>query len=971
MNVFKQWFVLAGILVLCAAAPVNAQNSSKSGNTITFSGTVYAAPEQAGSSATWGSPLAYAVVNLPEVGVSTITNAEGKFILSLKNGGTYKVEITTLGYEPIALSVVLPEKAPYTFTMKPASFYLDDVVVSAESKRTGASTTTSISKTAMDHIQATSLADVMSLLPGAAVRTSEELRMQSAGFFGVRNGSTDTEETARQSFGTAVIMDGAPISNNANMQTVTAALNTDSPDGTGFIKRANPGTGVDMRTITTNNIESVDVIRGIAGAQYGDIASGAVIVNSKAGYQPFTLQMDINPNVYMLSASHGVALGEKAGFLNYGLDYTFSQYDLREGYDTYNRGTGRLAYSNTVGKWTTNTSFNIYRTAQLREPNPDDENDVRTDNQKDLGLRFNTNGRFDFNQGWFKNIKYAASLSYTDKHTFYENAASNADVTYSTSKTDGAIISSFPGLDLSDAEGNKITNIPDADKDGKVWILPSNYKYNYDMYGKELNTYAQVSALFSGQVGALRLRSVVGADYRNSGNLGRGKVFDPSTPPWRSVSYEFATQRERPFNEVPFMHQMGLFLDQTFMVDIFGRRFQVDAGVRYDKVSKLKGKVAPRLNASYDVLNDNLSIRGGYGITYKAPSLGYLYPDNAYFDILNFNNAPSSKYSDAQKFQIATTRVFSTENPDLEMSKTTKWEVGADFRIGQIRGSVTYFEDKSYNGFMLGKTLNTFKSVDYVQYQAADPVDATTLPELSVASKDKILLSYNTPTNYFAYESKGIEFDIDFGRIDAIRTSFGLNGSWTRYKSWKNYYTFKNRPGGSTVAQKYPDMGVYEPGNTVTNQDRIATNLRVTHNIPRLGFVVTMTANVTWREYYGAGYNTYGNDSIPVKYISRLDGSVHDIANPTAFIDDPANVNLDIRPDLQARRLIKDAPMSPVVCFNINVTKEIGDFMRISFFANNMFRSTPLWEDPNSPGTFRRRNEDLFFFGAALTFKIK
>ena len=90
--------------------------------------------------------------------------------------------------------------------------------------------------------------------------------------------------------------------------------------------------------------------------------------------------------------------------------------------------------------------------------------------------------------------------------------------------------------------------------------------------------------------------------------------------------------------------------------------------------------------------------------------------------------------------------------------------------------------------------------MDYNQYSAAKPANETDMPELSLKSSDKILLQYSTPTNYFAYNSRGVEFDIDFGRINSIRTSFGLNGSWTQYKSWKNYYTFTNHTTSSSVA---------------------------------------------------------------------------------------------------------------------------------------------------------------------------
>lgn len=97
----------------------------------------------------------------------------------------------------------------------------------------------------------------------------------------------------------------------------------------------------------------------------------------------------------------------------------------------------------------------------------------------------------------------------------------------------------------------------------------------------------------------------------------------------------------------------------------------------------MDGGVAPRINASYDLIPEKLSVRGGYGITYKAPSLGYLYPDNAYFDILNFDNTTASGFSDAQKFQIATTHVYSAENPDLELAKPPNGRSASISRSGR------------------------------------------------------------------------------------------------------------------------------------------------------------------------------------------------------------------------------------------------------------------------------------------------
>ena len=144
-----------------------------------------------------------------------------------------------------------------------------------------------------------------------------------------------------------------------------------------------------------------------------------------------------------------------------------------------------------------------------------------------------------------------------NKKTFFEDQATNADWTYSTSKTDGAILSSFPGVDIYDEDGNKVTNIGPEDMNGKAWMLPSSYFYEYELLGKELTTFLQTSALFSGDWGATRHKILVGVDYRTSGNLGEGKIFDPFNPPYRSLSEDFATQRERAFKDVPFHAPSG------------------------------------------------------------------------------------------------------------------------------------------------------------------------------------------------------------------------------------------------------------------------------------------------------------------------------------------------------------------------------------------------------------------------------
>ena len=90
----------------------------------------------------------------------------------------------------------------------------------------------------------------------------------------IRKDGNVSDEMA--SLGTLLIVDGAPVLNDANMQ----FLKTTSASGTGvtagFATSASAGT--DVRQIAVDNIETIEVVRGIAGVENGDILSGAVKV---------------------------------------------------------------------------------------------------------------------------------------------------------------------------------------------------------------------------------------------------------------------------------------------------------------------------------------------------------------------------------------------------------------------------------------------------------------------------------------------------------------------------------------------------------------------------------------------------------------------------------------------------------------------------------------------------------------------
>ena len=88
-------------------------------------------------------------------------------------------------------------------------------------------------------------------------------------------------------------------------------------------------TGSDLRQVSADDIEEVEVIRGIPSAEYGDLTSGLVVVHSKVGVTPWQAKAKINPSTMNYSLGKGFNLG-KAGILNVNADYAQAWGDPRQ-----------------------------------------------------------------------------------------------------------------------------------------------------------------------------------------------------------------------------------------------------------------------------------------------------------------------------------------------------------------------------------------------------------------------------------------------------------------------------------------------------------------------------------------------------------------------------------------------------------------------------------------------------------------
>lgn len=946
------------IVLLCLPGNMNAQNSRK---TFTITGKVH--EENSDATQSTGririiqtSPLSYATVAITDYSLFATTDEKGRFQLKNVPAGKVRMTVNFVGKVPLDTLINVDRNLNLSFLLQENNFRLEQVVVIAVgNSKAGEATSSTISRTAMEHLQATSLTDVMSLLPGMISRNQD---LNTASQLTIRNVTSNTTATNLNALGTSIIQDGAPLSNNANLQTMNPVVvgATSSLGGD-----ASPSGGVDVRNISVENIESVEVIRGIPSVEYGDLTSGVVILKTKAGKEPLRIKAKSNINVYQISASKGVDLGNDRGAINISGDYAYNINNPTQSYLHYQRAAASLKYSNTFfNKLNSNTTVDFTYGKNSRDKNPDDEITQTESEGLNIGGKLNTNGTLTINQGMLKSINYVASASYTQKDSYYAQRYTAANAPYTGSMTDGAILSNRTGTDIYDNNGNKITNIPQEDMDKSAIYLPSIYNARYDINGKEVSLFGKVTVNMLNTGKNFHNKILVGMDVKSDGNLGAGKQFTSDYPPYRNLSAVNATFRPRDYREIPFMNQLSTYIEDQFSLHTKNFMAKIQGGLRYDQYSVTGGIITPRVNLSVSPVRGILTFKGGYGIQAKAPTLLYLYPENAYFEYVNINEVTSTTVPENEKLLITTTKIYETQNKDLQIATNKRLEFGFDLRIKNKTLDVTAFSDRLNNGYSMGNTINTFKPFTYNEYKR------NTQNQIELSESNPVLSIYYTPTNNVTINTQGIEFDLNLGRINAIRTSINANGAWINSEAYNNGYLYFDDYSGA-AGKNRTHIGLYEPGMEKRYDESLITAVRLTHNIPEIGFVVTLTMQTTWME---KNWYKYGNDTIPVKYISKNDGQVYDFDPATLDSNHPDHNEFKglIRQKNTKNYILESLP--PLFCFNINLTKEIGDFMRVSFFANNMFRNYPTAESTRSPGIYYQRNNS-FFFGLELSLFIK
>ena len=911
-------FVIGSILI--SASTVVAQTKRLSGKT---DGTLRVAIANKDTSEAVGQ----AVVMIIPYGVWGITDANGTTVIRNIPAGRCNVQVTLLGYVARSDEYTIEpgDNNSLALSLEPLSLAIDDVVVVAQAGKSGESTASVIGRQAIDHIQATSLKDIMQLLPGQII--TENPSLTSVGQF--YNRTLDSNDS-NNAFGAAIMVDGIPLSNNANLNSRGGSFST-------------VGSGVDLRSIGTDEIESVEIIRGIASAEYGDLSSGTMIVNSKVGVTDFKVRAKIMPGIQQFYAGKGFGL-KKGGSININADYATGKSDPRYRTDTYDRILLSAIHRITLaGKYTLTTKISSTNIYDWSGPDKDEKVQDVFSRTRENGVTLSHAGVLNFDKRFCRTLKY--DISYSCK--------------YSDSYTLALIQGRQPLLDARE-DGTYSTT-----------MLPLEYRASGGTKGRPTTLFAKISDVFHLDThdGIFRNRFNIGAEYRSEANSGAGIYNDdPSLPLTQTGS------RPRAFADIPALHQLAAYIEDNIALhlhrDAEYPRLNVQAGVRWTMIQPGRKEqmqsLSPRLNATLHP-TEWLSLRFGFGISEKTPSLMMLYPDKSYFDFMNLN------YTDADNnyLGVYTTRVFDHTPRNIRPMRSTKFEAGIDIstRHGQ-RFSVVAFHDKVRNGF--SSDNSEWIALAFDRWAASDIIydsGRLTYDPANPSSVDTLLHNVTRPGNSDVHISRGVEWDFNLGKIRATNTSFYLTGAYTETEYYSSNLVY-NRPQGS--AATYENIYVvYTNSSRSTQRRRLTSSLRIVQSIPKLKFVVSGTLQAVLYDY------TRSNRALdaPTGYLSPsseeyVGGRGEAIFTPftQAELAAPDEVTFGgghkLSDQIFARSAYSDKaetwPSLWVV--NLRVTKDVTRFLGLSFYVNNMFFSQP-WHKSSISTSESERNSNLFSYG--------
>ena len=892
------------------------------------------------------TPLTGAVVAVEGAPTTTITDDAGRFRLVGVTPGPNVLLVRYVGYAPARVPILVGTGVTNVadIVMAATALRLKNVVVTADAAgraRGELGTASVIDRDAIANQAATSLSGVLELLPGVVLAPSGLGEVQQ---FTPR--TAPTSEAASlvaggptpgdlASFGTVIVMDGVPLSNNANLQTT-------GPRGElEFLLATTSGGGIDLRRIPASTIDRVEVIRGIPSARYGDLTHGVVVVDSKAAevqpaltarYDPFTAEGTIvggrlfREGRQAATASLDLALTRVSPGLRDANARRFTallahraHHALRGSISPAERDAG----PDTAAHLTFDTKITGF---QLRDDNPEDPEVLpgRASWNHDAGMRLSERVRLVLPSR--RALELTASFDQLRQRSHAQSLLVRGAMPFTDRLTEGRSIGRYIGGEFL----------------------------------SQLRLEGDVSQLYTRLEGEQPLHTLgadhrlrIGGELRREWNAGAGYQFDIEFPPQVSFNGVQGFDRPRRFDDLPAVATTAVYVDDQLHGAIGPVTVALQAGLRMDALHRggtwfsttRDVALQPRLNLEI-APRPWVRFRTAVGQMSKTPSLGSLSPAPQYFDVVNVNwYAPNP----AERLAVLTTFIRDPTNPALGYSRATRGEAGVELAVAGTVIGMTAFSDRTTGGVGIDPQPG-FLIRD--RYDLSDSTLGTGQPPTIVeppSRADTVPILVDRPGNVLTLVNRGYEVNAAFGEIPAIRTRLEVQAAWISSRFNSAAVDF-GRGFSEFQLDERDTRSPYWDGKTQVGERSLMT-YRLIHHQPELGFIVTaVIQHITHQEVRDIG----GTDSLSFAgYITRT-GELVEV--PVAMRTAPEFADLRVeRTGITARTVTL-----PDWMMNVQVSKTLPLNGRLSLNAFNVLDRLGR-PAPRRPGVVNRTFERLQF----------
>lgn len=890
-----------------------------------------------------GKPLAYVSIKIIEYDQILNTNHEGLFNMSLNNPKLKELnlEFSHIGYQKQTKTISLNRnQIDISVVLKELNLSLRTIEVNAKRGYKGNSNTSLIiGRDLIEQIPSLSLYDILNQIPNKKIAAPSLQNVQNItlrGAFSEVSSGRNIHEMSN-SFGVAIIVDGNNISNNQNMQSYNPGLDGSSASATmigvssyGLNGTANrtytgdfPYSGIDLRQIPTSQIESIEVISGVPSAKYGDLTDGAVIVERQAGESPTYFRLQLRDNATSYGLTSGIKLNDKLGNINIGVNYVNSFQDNRDKLKSYNRLNINIMHTNYYGKnnkLKNTTSIDYARNLDGIKKDADDPT-----------------GKIAKFDSW--NFSMGNRTAYRLNGSFFKNVSLNLRYAEGHQKSYTEYYSNYPYILTSDAT---TTGIHEGYFAQGIYIAQSLID------GRPLNISANIDFNNELHTGNLVHSITFGGGYNYGANKGLGQVLDPSRPRALSAVKTTSTGTNRSDRYYDFslavpQNSFNAYLEDVLKLKVLKKDLNIRAGLRYD-IQNGFSSYAPRFNTNYK-LNDAVTLGLAYGLSFKSPALGQIYPGPTYFEI-PIANAYNGNVEES--IYLLYVKRYDPSAKNIKSARGRTLEFSSKINLKPFDVSIAVYQKQFDRGI---SSSRTFSFIELPTYTATFRPNQK--PLLTLTGSKKYESSVYEFRNTLKSQTQGFDIIISTPTYQAISTGFTFSGGFLKSRNYNSDYSYTKLEITNTAPEQ-PLIAIYPNKNTVSyfSSSRITSN---TH-IPKAGLFVQITAEFQlMQKSIHPGYA-----GIPIAYYDN-DYNYHIIQNFDK--NNPVYGHL-YKPESE---LNSDNVNKIIPNFHLNVGKEIKKRFKIAFNVYNFLNYQPYYI--NSSNTYIYPNTTPTF-GAEISMKL-